>query len=525
LSEAGLRARLVSFTDLSAMSHANPSTARFSRLRPHGGLPITSAMGGRHRRSRIADDAGFALVEALIGAVVLIVVAVATLGAIDRAQKTSGFGKNRSVAAALAEQDQARMRGLPADSLSTYGANHAASRTVTINGLNYTVASTVDWIRDSTGGTLSCTNNSSQADYLKLTSTVSANSIQPVRISSLSSPPLAYSSSRGTLVVQVNDGATPAVGVQGVSVTISGPTSMTGTTNALGCAVFSFIPAGNYDIDITKSGYVDYGGDDTPEVDDKTVTGGSLTTQPFIYDVAGSIDVNFETDISPNTTPVISRSRGYNASAFNALVPAPQFRFASDPSPPVPTVTLTKLFPFRTAYNTYAGTCAASNPKTAASNPNWFNSGNIGFDDNAIVPPNGSSVAVTVRQPALEVRVKDTAGNYINGANVVITQSGTGCLPASFTGWTTVKHPLANTDGWITKPQYNFGAGNVTYDPGVPFGTYSVCADAVTGTAPNRWRRKSPTNVSVTVNNAAGSAPSPLVDVVIPTTGSTTSTC
>jgi Tfp pilus assembly protein PilV len=481
-------------------------------------------MWGGHRRQRISDEAGFALIEALVGAVILVVIAVATLGAIDRAQKTSGFAKNKSVAAALAEQDQARLRGLPADSLSTYATNHAASRTVTINGLNYTVASTVDWIRDSTGGTLSCTNNSSQADYLKMTSTVSANSIQPVKLTSLSAPPLAYSASRGTLVVQVNDGATPAVGVQGVSVTISGPVSQSGTTNALGCAVFGFVPAGDYTVSIVKSGYVDYAGTTTPLTASKTVTGGNLTTQSFIYDAAGSIRVNFETDSSATSTPSITRSRGYNASAFNTLVPAPQFRTASDPSPPVSTVTLANLFPFRTAYNTYAGNCAAANPKTATSNANWFNTGNIGFDDNAIVPPGDtSSVAVTVRQPALKFRVRDSSGNYINGANVTIAQSGTGCAPASFTGWITVKHPVANTDGWITKPAYNFGAptGNVTYDPGVPFGTYTVCADAVTGTGSNSRRRRNYSSPT-TITSAAGTA---VTDIIIPTTGSVTQTC
>ena len=108
---------------------------RFDPLRAHRGLPITPAMWGGRRSPRFSEEAGFALIEALIGAVVLIVVAVATLGAIDRAQKTSGFGKNKSVAAALAEQDQARLRGLPADSLSTYATNHTASRSVAINGL------------------------------------------------------------------------------------------------------------------------------------------------------------------------------------------------------------------------------------------------------------------------------------------------------------------------------------------------------------------------------------------------------
>jgi Tfp pilus assembly protein PilV len=481
-------------------------------------------MGGRrHRRSRIADDAGFALIEALVGAVVLIVIALATLSAIDRAQKTSGFGKNRSVAAALAEQDQARLRGLPTDSLSTYRTNHTASRTVMINGLNYTVASTVDSVRDTTGGTVSCTNDGNQADYLKLTSTVSANSIKPVTIASLSAPPLSYSSSRGMLVVQVNDGATPAVGVQGVSVTITGPTSMSDTTNSLGCAVFSFIPAGNYSVSIIKTGYVDYAGTTGPITGSKTVTGGSLTTLPFVYDAAGSIKVNFETDIGSSGV-VLQRSRGYNASGTNTLVPS-GIRSTGDTDPSVPTVTLANLFPFRTAYNTFAGRCAGANPQTAIPNTNWFSSGQIGFDDAVIVPPgDNSSVAVTVRQPGLELRVKDTpGGTYLNAARVVITPQATTCMPASITAWTTAKNTVTNTDGWVTKDLYNFGGstGNVTYDPGLPFGTYKVCAEYNWGTTGSPKWRKSTSTPNVTLNNAAGVS---ATDLQIPNSGGSTST-
>ena len=485
-------------------------------------------MGGhRHRRSRIADDAGFALIEALVGAVVLIVIALATLSAIDRAQKTSGFGKNRSVAAALAEQDQARLRGLPTDSLSTYRTNHTASRTVVINGLNYTVASTVDSVRDTTGGTVSCTNDGNQADYLKLTSTVSANSIKPVTIASLSAPPLSYSSSRGMLVVQVNDGATPAVGVQGVSVTITGSTSMSDTTNSLGCAVFPFIPAGSYDVGIFKNGYVDYAGTTTAIHQNKTVTGGSLATLPFVYDAAGSIPVNFETDIGTSGV-VLQRSRGYNAAATNPGVPA-GFRPSGHTNPPVPTITLGTLFPFRTAYNAYAGNCATANPKTAIPNVNWFNAGNIGVDDSVIVPPGGASSAVTVRQPGLEVRVKQvTAGppvvtTYQNGASVVITPLDTTCAPKDST-WTTARNTVTGTDGWITKPAYDFGGstGNVTYDPGVPFGSYTVCAQQNFGTMLSpKWRKSNTTTVNV---NSATGAPTPVVDLTVPITGTTFTT-
>jgi Tfp pilus assembly protein PilV len=494
------------------MTSRNSSMRRFDPLRPERALPITPGMWGCRRSPCFAEEAGFALIEALIGAVVLIVIALATLSAIDRAQKTSGFAKNKSVAGALAEQDQARLRGLPADSLSTYATNHVSSRTVTINGLNYTVASQVDWIRDSTGGTLSCTNNSSQADYLKMTSTVSANSIQPVRLTSLAAPPLAYSSSRGTLVVQVNDGATVPAGVQGVNVNISGPTSQSGTTNALGCVVFGFIPAGAYNVAIAKTGYVDPSGVAGPSVGNKTVTGGNLTTQPFTYDQAGSIPVSFETDIGSSSV-VLQRSRGYNAAAKNTAVLA-QFRAtpaASDAIPPVDKVTFDTLFPFRSSkYNVYAGRCQAANPETYIPNSSWFTTaGQIGYDDAVLVPPGGASAGVTVRQPALKVQAT-AGGSVITSAmspNVKIYPSDTTCMPAGPLVWTLATNPQAGTTSWISKDPYNFGGstGTVNYDPGLPFGKYDVCVDAITGSGSSQKRRSKTVNFDLkTANGTSG---------------------
>jgi Tfp pilus assembly protein PilV len=444
-------------------------------------------MRGCHRTSRISGEAGFALVEALVGAVVLIVIAVATLGAIDRAQSTSAFAKNRSVAAALAEQDQARLRGLPTASLSTYRINHTASRVVTVNGLNYTVASTVDWVHDSTGATPSCSaSETTQADYLKLTSTVSANAIKPVTLTSLSAPPLAYSSSRGTLVVKVADGATPAQPVPDVSVSITGPTSMSDTTNSLGCAVFSFIPAGDYTVEIFKDGWVDEAGTTNPEKS-KTVVGGALATLPFTYDSAGKVTVKFETNTGSSNFP----SRGWTTSGFHTQVPGTQLRPFSVAATAAPQASLdmTNLFPFRTAYKIFAGQCASSNPENAIPSSTWFTTG-PGSGDAIIVAPGGTGT-VTVFQPALKLTVRNGSSALAN-ANVVLTPTDTACTT----------HLVLSTDtsGRVNKGSFDFGSpyGTVAYDPGVPFGRYNLCVDAVAGSPATRRKYQTSINVNST---------------------------
>ena len=139
-------------------------------------------------RRRCTDDRGFALVEAVAAAAIFAIIVLGVLAGIDGAAGSSGREKARSVAGSLAEQDQERMRGMRAIDLS----NYSYGRDVTVAGATYRIQSDSDWIRDNTGGTISCTNSSTQADYLRIRSTVTSSSVgtrtAPVTIDSLDGP-------------------------------------------------------------------------------------------------------------------------------------------------------------------------------------------------------------------------------------------------------------------------------------------------------------------------------------------------
>ena len=72
-------------------------------------------------------------------------------------------------------------------------ANYDVTRNVTVNNVSYSINSTADWVRDSTGGTQSCSNNATQADYMRVTTTTTSNLINtpipPIKMSSLVAPP------------------------------------------------------------------------------------------------------------------------------------------------------------------------------------------------------------------------------------------------------------------------------------------------------------------------------------------------
>ena len=93
-------------------------------------------------------ESGWALVETLVSAVLLIVVALAIATSLDAASRASGENKERSVAASLAERDQERMRGMDPTALSNY--HPVPSTATTPDGAVYSIASRADWIRDST---------------------------------------------------------------------------------------------------------------------------------------------------------------------------------------------------------------------------------------------------------------------------------------------------------------------------------------------------------------------------------------
>ena len=199
------------------------------------------------------------MVEAIVAAMLLVMVALGVLKGLDTAQQSSGREKARSTAAALTEQDQERLRSFRAVDL----ANYDETRTINVNNVDYTVQSQVDWVRDSTGGTQSCNNSATQADYMRITSTTTSNlvntPIAPITQSSLVAPPVgAFGANQGTLGVQVN--GRDGTGMEDVRSRSPGRPPSRNPTNSAGCAIFAYVPVGAYTATLNTNGWVDKGG-------------------------------------------------------------------------------------------------------------------------------------------------------------------------------------------------------------------------------------------------------------------------
>jgi hypothetical protein len=392
------------------------------------------------------------LVEVMVGAVLLAATSFAVLNGLDGAQKTGRVNKERSVSATLAQQDIERLRAYPITALS----NYAQTRNVSVAGVSYQVQSDTEWVRDASG-TLNCTDDTAQADYLKISSTVrSAAQTTPVKEVSLLTPaPGAFSSTAGTLVVKVTDRNGAALG--GVSVSLSGTRSYSDTTNSEGCAIFGYIPAGDYDVDIP--GRVSWGGDNS-STSQATVVAAKTTLKQLEMEVPASLRASL-------ITPTGNAAAWNEIQVANAMLPGGTRDFTAGSM--VTGIDATGLFPFLDGYGVYAGTCAKNNP--AIWDTTYFSTSGRGF---VTLAPGDFLKAVYVEMGVLNINVKNsttpTPAN-MSGALVTVRQgdTGTGC-----------------TAGKLMAQGNTNSAGNVSFV--LPFGTYQLCASGVPTGSTSRYR-------------------------------------
>jgi prepilin-type N-terminal cleavage/methylation domain-containing protein len=447
---------------------------------------------------RPGSQAGFSLIEVLISALIVALVAAAGATGFIASIDGSSTLRLRSDAQALAQQDESRLRGLNVDELSNLSRTLPA---VSLDGATFTVTESASYVSDSTG-TPSCTNPS--ADYLKTTSSVTwvnMGAQSPVSVSSVLTPTVgSVDPTHGTLAVSVINAA--GTGASGMSVNVSGPDSATATTSAGGCALFGDLPAGTYNVAVApivgtdvdaKTGQVVAAGSPDLASPSPTVVAGSTAASPtqFQLDAGGTIVFPF-TDAFPSG---VSPSPAPTATApavvlFNTGMNSPGYRLCSaqDSASACPAVgspdtsfslaawtgtsghiNATPLFP--TTYSTYAGVCPSDEPALPG----------FGGTDGSASVTTGASVLTL---PAMVVRLYSgtsaAPGSETTvpvGAHLIVTD--TGCS-MRYIGYTTT--PPAVTSGQAVLPLNTTlktgvnDTGLLTY-PGMPYGNYTVCYD------------------------------------------------
>jgi Tfp pilus assembly protein PilV len=420
---------------------------------------VTRAATAR-ARARLAAEGGSMLIEVMIGAVVLAITAGAVMNGLDGAQSTGAKNRNRSVQSTLAQQDIERMRSIPVTALS----NLRQTRTVTVQGVDYTVVSRTDWVRDASG-VVTCSDDQTQAEYLKLSSTVTspATTKTPVTETGLLTPAVGQlDASRGTATVKLTDrDGNPLVGVR---VTMSGPSSQSDTTNSLGCAVFGYIPSGTYTVQV--AGYVEPASV-SPASEPLVVYPSKASFGQMQVDRPATLRASFVPPAG-QTLPVFTGGPS-NPTAIdwdaitvkNANLPGGRKGFSSSRAS---SLDAGDLFPFADGVGVYAGSCVANDPSGYAGQTNYFQPGAPrGY---TTLDPGQALAPVDVELPTLRVNVtRQPSGSPLAVPTWIRTQVQVTALDSGCT-----------TQIQVQPADRTASAATVPIDMAMPFGRYRVCA-------------------------------------------------
>jgi len=386
---------------------------------------------------RLRSEEGIMLVEVLVTAVLVVIVALGMFSAFDGASATSGTLKAQAVAAGVAQEEQERLRSLKLTDLSNYRRD---DEPILRANVNYLVDSRAEWI-NTESGTADCAAADTAFDLLKITSTVTWPDIgtkAPVRSVSLVAPPVgAFGTDQGSLAVHVRN-RTGSTGVANLPVTLTGPRGYTDSTNDIGCVVWGYLPAGSgYNVAFSRPGWVDFQGNQNVSKA-VGVTGEATNTVAFDYDEGGGAVVSVETRRLGSATP-LTHPQATSVLFSHPSLAAPGTRAFTSATPVASFATGKVGFPFTSPYGVFTGDCLANRPAT-------------GLPTVAITP--GGSATVTVQNPSLDPRIRRGATDQ-TGATIKFT---------SACGTVYTRGPTIS-DGRLATTQL-----------GLPFGDYTVCA-------------------------------------------------
>jgi len=426
-----------------------------------------------------AREEGFVLIEILVSTMVLIIASAGVMVLLQTTTHSQAELRHNSEAYALAQEDQARLASMRLSTLNRLD----QTRTVTLNKTPFSVRSRGVFINDNTSKP-TCGEGTSSADYVEITSSVSWPGMDPgekAKIVSILSPSNgSLDPNNGTIafsVVTQNQAPVPNVYVTG------GSGAFAGYTDASGCAVFSDLPAGNYTATLSgeAAGVVNHDGESTMQ-EKVPVAGGDTQTVTFEFDRPGTIPVKFK--YREGTSSTYKESSAASVVAFNSGMKAAKVFWTADGSAQS-AVEAKPLFPFSSTYFIYAGSCSSNNPdpKGEGKNPSAV--------ANVAAPAGGIALAPQIQLPAYDPTVWSGPNSSNKGsalANADVWVRDTTCT---------------NKSGQLVTRRYTTNSLGKLPDLGLPWGTYTVCADTEPGSLTSGVRRQRLAS-PVTVQNLAG---------------------
>jgi Tfp pilus assembly protein PilV len=397
------------------------------------------------RRKPLHGEEGFALIEVLVSALILAIVAAAVLSLLQATTRSAAAERQHAEAYSLAQEDQARLRSLRLSALNRL----SQENTYTLNGTAFHVTSEGAFINNSTRQPSSCSSGQTSADYVRITSTVSWSGHEPITLQSIVSPSNgSLDPKHGTLVVTASKvGSIP---LAGLGLKGTGPGTFSGTTDSSGCANFADLPAGNYEV--TPSGINLVGTDGkAPHAVEAGVSEGTTSTLALQYDYGASIPVESEyrvgssNEYKPAKLDSVYMQNSGGSAAYWSPTKSRELSFTASP-----------IYPFSNGDSIWAGACSGNNPENST-----------GIATYTFKPGEAATAPLHLKVPALELTIK-SGSSVVSGATITITDEN--CKPE---GKTFKRTYVSEAQG------HQSSASNGQPEYGLPYGSYEICASGL----------------------------------------------
>lgn len=385
-------------------------------------------------------DGGFTLVEVMMSAVVLAILAAAAAGILIRTIGLTAEGRMRSQGANLAEREKEVSLGQGYDALLP----GTTSKAIAVDGQEFTVIRTVSLLPGTSTANSCSAPDGARLAYKKISVSVSwptmPASTRPVQSDTVLAVPVGQvNGTLGAVSVPVVD--RDAVGLAGISVTLS-PGGQTATSDRDGCAVFSNLTPGAYTAFVNTSGYVGTDNAQAVTVTGATVTAGRLAkTSSLLYDRAATMNLSWDPPAGGYSIPV----SGHGVLVERSLLAQSSFE------PYCSTVittgclansgTITPAFPWAGAgYGLSAGRCA---PATG---------GKVAFS-----PSPGSTTTVNLPVGGVTANVKRTGAPYLAGVTTITLERAADAATCTGGDSLVVAQGISLTDDQSLKVQVPYG--------------------------------------------------------------------
>ncbi|MCC2317424.1 prepilin-type N-terminal cleavage/methylation domain-containing protein [Cellulomonas chengniuliangii] len=428
----------------------------------------------RERLTRPDSDSGMSLVEVIVAMFIFAIISSGIIYTMSSVLVLTRDSRARQVAANLAAEEIDLVR----DSADLF-ALLDADRVETLNGDKFTVHRATQWVTDP-AQEIVCGAGGGALRYKRVNVTVTWENMRtgtdPVRSDTVVQPDEKINDpAKGTILVSVL-GAT-GTGSSGVTVTATpgspanGATALTtapANTDAQGCTYILKVNPGNYDVKVSRSGYVD--SDQQPSsVQTVGVAAGESAAVSFQYDKQGTFDVAYAAGYTPAPGETL-RVPAVPTTSFVSTYGV----FTATPASSAGRTRSMQLHPFASGYDVFAGTCAAADPAA------WPE----GTDDLG-QPITGERIAGVSATPGGNVAVDVPMG-------VVKLAVGSQGAGTRYLRAVSANAPATGDPGCDSTVEYSFGSasgygvpanGNLTV--ALPYGSWKLFFG--TGGTPSNW--------------------------------------